>query len=415
MARLLAALAVLGSLAIVQSAHAIHAAPAAPILSCGDPQTVFVPYGDEVGDHVGIDLYRQTRSHDSAAYSPLALVQQTRDAGLQPHGHAAFFETPQAKSVRYEARFVNALGQQSAPSPTSTCTSDIRWIAGAESVSTFGNAGEWAALSAGNSTRASRVTSPKAKGDFAYKCFLQEGDDSFGERCEYSQGNTSQSNIAVGKLYKEDETLWIAFAVYIPSPGFLWCGTQCSEDYDGGAVDQVKQLGSCGTPALAIPTYNYPDSRGLVLEQKNSATGGCESGTMLSLWRTSIEVNAWMKVLRRIHFKNNSTGWIETWADTDGDAATAWTPVPASLSGLNKQREIVQTELGPVERIYTHTQKSPTDHPSPACPDSAIDCSHQRVGVYRGGATANITGDSTIYHDSVVMGPTLQSVLDAGF
>ena len=90
--------------------------------------------------------------------------------------------------------------------------------------------------------------------------------------------------------------------------------------------------------------------------------------------------------------------------------------MPASLGGLGKTREMVaEPGLPTVERIYTHTQKSPTDHPSPACPDTSVDCSHQRVGVYRGGETANITGDSTIYHDSVVMGPTLQSVLDAAF
>ena len=54
---------------------------------------------------------------------------------------------------------------------------------------------EWADVSCESDSRVSRVKNPVAKGRRAYRVRLQEGDESYGERCELGMANTSSVNI----------------------------------------------------------------------------------------------------------------------------------------------------------------------------------------------------------------------------
>lgn len=403
---------------LVFTGTAAAAAPPAPTgvgRSCGEPHLIWWT-DTQSSDHVGHKVYRQLQAFAGQPFNSKTAVKQDTTG---QHSHALIIEPPQAKTARYTVTAFNAAGEESVESTPVDCVSDVRFVAGAETTPTFGIDGEWSAESDASSTRTNNVTTPKLKGSFSYECFLQEGDDSFGERCEYSQGNTSASNIDGDRLYHEGDDLWTSFAVYIPSPGFAFCtsGIGCAEPGDGGSIDQKKQLGSCGTPALSIPA-SWLSTTGLQLKQSNSATNGCESQTMKKLWVANISFNTWAKVLQRVKFSTSaSVGFLETFVDADGDAINDFVAISASGDGLAKTRQNVTETIGgvpmTVERIYTHTMKSPTDQPSPACVGEW--CSHQRIGVYRGGATASINGNSTIWHDSVAAGPTVDGVIQAAF
>lgn len=399
-----------GMLLVLGTGTAQAAPPPAPTNlggGCGEPHLL---YWTPSAGATHYNIYHELKPIDAAAFNAPQFIGQ-------PTSSAVFFETPQADVVRYTVKAANGDGESAGVQRT--CDSDIRYASGAETTPTFGYLGEWATFSAQSSARVSRVTTPRLKGLYAYKCFLQEGDNSSGERCEYSQGNTSESNIHTEKVYHEGDDLWVAFAVYIPNPGFLFCqeSDDCSELGDGGSIDQTKQLGSCGTPAGSIPAYNKPTT-GLYLRQSVSDDNICENATMDEIWRANISFNTWTKVLRRIKFSpSKSVGFYETFIDADGDAVNDFVAVPASEDGLDKPRtNVTETILGQqitVERITTHTMKTPTDQPDPACTGEW--CSHQRVGVYRGGNTARITGNSTVYHDGIVAGPTVDNVINAAF
>lgn len=415
-------------------AQAIHVEPGAPTVNCGQLATVAVPYGDEsVTDHVGIDIRRKIKPNDAAVYDAPVPVAQIRDLGLQKHAHAWFEKMPQADAVIYEAAFVNAAGQYSLWSAGGECNTDLGWIAGAEFEPTFSTStisGEWADASEADPSRTDRVSFLKLKGSYGYRCFLQEGDNpgGFGERCEYEQGNADASNQErKEKLYQLNDELWQTFAVQIPQFGFAFCpaGGCSGHQYEGGSIEQTKQKGGCGTPAMTIASWNDPADGGPTLREMVSDTGGCESNSMDQVWKLPIGFNQWAKILRHIKFNDlDSTGYVETWADTDGNSSTTWTPVPASGTACASGCEYsVTTEAGPpeiggtVQRVHTHTMKNNTSdgpYPSTLCNDPDR-CSHQRVGVYRGGNVGQISGDSTIYHDSVAAGPTLSTVLNAAY
>src|SRR5919199_5906471 len=52
---------------------------------------------------------------------------------------------------------------------------------------------EWASWSCADSSRFAEVTSPVAHGQKAYKLTVQDGDNSWGERCELGAGNPARS------------------------------------------------------------------------------------------------------------------------------------------------------------------------------------------------------------------------------
>jgi hypothetical protein len=142
------------------------------------------------------------------------------------------------------------------------------------------------------------------------------------------------------------------------------------------------------------------------------------------IWDIETSFNTWTKVLRHVKFSNDpAVGYIETWADTDGNASTTWTAVPASGqacdTGCKWNADTVSAPSligGNVQRIYTNTMKYNTEgtYSGTLC-DDANRCSHQRHGIYRGGNVNNINGDSTAFFDSTAAGPSLAEVLQAAF
>jgi hypothetical protein len=208
---------------------------------------------------------------------------------------------------------------------------------------------------------------------------LLDGDDSYGERCELSMGNTSAANIRrVGgprALFHQGDDLWIAFK-YRLMPGYPFApdGAPVSIPGDGGLVQQLKQLGSCGTPALGVVVTR--DTTAV----RNSARNYCESGAMRSVTIWPTRVGAVNYVLQHVVFHTDpAVGLVETWADIGDGAGLA-------LRGS----------------VRTHTQKSPTDHPAGTC-DEPTPCSHARVGVYR---DPDVIGRAIIRHDNFVAATT---------
>jgi hypothetical protein len=237
---------------------------------------------------------------------------------------------------------------------------------------------EWADWHCANVARWSQ-TSPFLQSDPQryYWISLQDFDDFYGERCELTMGNTSASNIRrVGgpkALFHTGDDLWIGFK-YLLMPGYAFApdGAPVSIKNDGGLIEQIKQLGSCGTPALGIVVTR--DTTAV----RNSAGNYCESGAMRSITTWPTVVGKTQYVLQRIVFSTNpSVGLVETYADT-GQGLT--------LRGI----------------AQTHTMKSPTDHPAGAC-DESTPCSHARVGIYR---DPDVTGRSIIRHDNFVSATT---------
>jgi Polysaccharide lyase/Ca-dependent carbohydrate-binding module xylan-binding len=238
---------------------------------------------------------------------------------------------------------------------------------------------EWVGYSCQDRSRFSQVTSPVAQGSRAYRIEVRDGDDSYGERCELENGNTSSSRLHERVLFHRGQEVWVAFQTYLP-PDFSFAadGVPVSFPNDGGLLMQLKQLGSCGTPALGIVSGKA------VFAMRNSGGNYCEARGMRSLWTVPMVLGRWVRWLVHVKFDTDPTsGFTATWYDPDG---LGLRPIPPRLD-LGKRVE--------GNRIYTHTQKSPTDHPSPACPETD-DCSHARIGIYR---DPDVTGTSVVYHD----------------
>jgi hypothetical protein len=272
------------------------------------------------------------------------------------------------------------------PTPPPANQADILWTGDAEKPWDDGlesgrwpDNNEWVSYSCADRSRFSQVTSPVAQGQRAYRIEVRDGDDSYGERCELENGNTSSNRLHERLLFHRGQEAWIAFQTYLPVDfSFAAGGVPVGFPNDGGLLMQLKQLGSCGTPALGIVTGKAS------FAMRNSAGNDCESGSMKSLWTVPMVLGRWVRWLVHVKFDTNpEEGFTSTWYDPDG---------------LGLRPIVPRLDLGkPVEgnRIYTHTQKSPTDHPSPACPDTD-DCSHARIGIYR---DPDVSGTSVIYHD----------------
>jgi hypothetical protein len=272
------------------------------------------------------------------------------------------------------------------PAPGPVDQADILWKGDAEKAwddsladNRWPDNNEWVGYSCQDRSRFTQVTSPVAQGQRAYRIQVQDGDDSYGERCELENGNTSQNRLHERVLFHRGQEVWVAFQTYLPANySFAEDGAPVSFPGDGGLLMQLKQLGSCGTPALGIVSGKA------MFAMRNSAGNGCESGSMKSLWTVPMVLGRWVRWLVHVKFDTDpEAGFTATWYDPDG---LGLRPIAPRL------------DLGkPIEgnRIYTHTQKSPTDHPSPACPDTDT-CSHARIGIYR---DPDVAGTSTVYHD----------------
>lgn len=260
---------------------------------------------------------------------------------------------------------------------------------------------EWADVSCESEDRVTQVTSPVAEGQRAYRVRVNEGDESYGERCELEMANTESKNIdRVGGsrvLFHNGSESWIAQQIMLDPKVFAFCGSKCALDGDGGLVQQLKQTGSCGTPANGIVTRNLP-GRGVVLEHRNSAENDCGNATMKSLWRVPIRRGAWVSILQHVRWSpDKDTGYIATWINGR--------PVRPSLSGRSKK----VTRSGDEVRIHTWTLKQGggVDHLRQCKADP---CAHLRTGVYR---NPKVNGDSIIYVDGTTVAET-RAAAEAG-
>ena len=260
---------------------------------------------------------------------------------------------------------------------------------------------EWADLTCVSESRVTRVKNPVAQGRRAYRIRLQEGDERYGERCELGMANTTPAAIdRVGGsrvLFQNGTESWIAQQIMLDAKVFSFCGTECALDGDGGLVQQLKQTGSCGTPANGIVTRNLPKV-GVVLEHRNSAENDCGNAEMKSLWRVPIRRAVWVKILQHVRWSTDpSIGYIATWINGR--------PVQPSLDGNSKRVERTGDEV----RIHTWTLKDgPGVDRLAQC--KSYPCAHLRNGVYR---DSRVHGDSIVYVDGTTVAQT-RAVAEAG-
>ena len=253
---------------------------------------------------------------------------------------------------------------------------------------------EWADLSCASDRRVTQVKRPAAHGRRAYRVQVNEGDESYGERCELEMANTSGRNIdRVGGsrvLFHNGTESWIAQHIMLDPDTYAFCGTDCPLDHDGGLVQQLKQTGSCGTPANGIVARRLPGV-GVVLEHRNSAENNCGNATMKSLWRAPIRRGAWITILQHVRWSTDpGTGYIATWIDGR--------PVQPSLHGASKH----VTRTGDEVRIHTWTLKDgPGVDRLRQC--RSHPCAHLRNGVYR---DSRVHGDSVVYVDGTTVAST---------
>jgi hypothetical protein len=253
---------------------------------------------------------------------------------------------------------------------------------------------EWADISCASPTRVKRVKRPAAQGRRAYRLRLQDGDDSFGERCELGMANTALADIdRVGGsrvLFHNGTESWIAQQIMLDPNVYAFCGAECPLDYDGGLVQQLKQTGACGTPANGIVARNLPGA-GVVLEHRNSAENDCGNATMKSLWRVPVRRGEWVRILQHVRWSvDPNVGYVATWINGR--------PVQPSLDGAAKH----VTRAGDEVRIHTWTLKDgPSVDRLPQC--RSHPCAHLRNGVYR---DARIRGDSIVYVDGTTVADT---------
>ncbi len=279
---------------------------------------------------------------------------------------------------------------------------DILWTGDAEkpwndalAQNRWPNNNEWVDYSCEDRSRFTQVTDRVAQGTRAYRIEVRDGDDSYGERCELDNGNTDSKRLAHQMLFHDGQEAWIAFQTYLPLDfSFATDGAPVSMKNDGGLITQLKQLGSCGTPALGIVSSRT------VFALRNSAGNTCESGPMRSLWRVPMVLGRWVKWVQHIRFSTDDrVGFVASWYDPDGLGLRAIEPT------LDYGNRVVSN------RIYTHTQKSPTGHPDPACPADDV-CSHARIGIYR---DPDVTGTSVIYHDGWTVAKTRAAAVGNAF
>ena len=300
------------------------------------------------------------------------------------------------------ARALTASGADPTPTPPPANEEDILWTGDAEkpwddSVSDkrWPDNNEWVSFSCEDRSRFSQVEAGAAQGKRAYRIEVHDGDDSYGERCELDNGNTSASRLHHQMLFHEGQEVWIAFQTYLPLDfSFAVDGAPVSFPNDGGLITQIKQLGSCGTPALGIVSGRT------VFALRNSAAAHCESGPMRSLWKVPMVLGRWVKWMHHIRFSTDpQVGFIATWYDPDG---LGLRPIPPTL-------DFGHRVIG--NRIYTHTQKAPTGHPDPACPADDV-CSHARIGIYR---DQDVSGTSVVYHDGWTVARTRAAAVGNAF
>ena len=197
-------------------------------------------------------------------------------------------------------------------------------------------------------------------------------------------------------LFQNGTESWIAQQIMLDRDEYAFCGTKCPLDHDGGLVQQLKQTGSCGTPANGIVTRDLPKV-GVVLEHRNSAENDCGNATMKSLWRVPIRRGAWVGSC------STCAGPPTRAPATSRPGSTAGRCSPRSRAlearharGRRGPHPHLDAEAGPgVDRL-----RQCVSHP----------CAHLRTGIYR---NPTIRGDSVVYVDGTTVAKT-RAAAEAG-
>ena len=245
------------------------------------------------------------------------------------------------------------------PTPPPANSQDILWTGDAEkpwddsvSDSRWPDNNEWVSYSCQSRDRFAQVTDRVAQGRRAYRIEVRDGDDSYGERCELENGNTDSSRLHHQILFHRGQEVWIAFQTYLPLDfSFAVDGAPVSFKNDGGLITQLKQLGlvrhACARDRVEPHRVRTAKQRGQHLRVRADAiaVAGADGARPVG------EVGAEREVRHRprpgLHRDLVRPGRARAAPDR---------PVP----------DFGHRVVG--NRIYTHTQKSPTGHPDPACP-----------------------------------------------
>ena len=178
-----------------------------------------------------------------------------------------------------------------------TASASVEWAADAERPWND----EWANYSCESGDRISRVSSPKAQGEHAYRIEVRDGDDSYGERCELGQGNPTRDGFPV---HQEGQERWISYQVRLP------------DEYpvntpEWNNIFQLKGAGNGGPPVnMAVR-----DGRFLLLNSPENSSTCCER----ELWSGSATRNRWVKFTLHVKFSPDpNVGYVELYGDLDG-------------------------------------------------------------------------------------------------
>jgi len=211
---------------------------------------------------------------------------------------------------------------------------------------------EWASASCASTERLTSIGSPVARGSRAYRFEVRDGDDAYGERCELGHGNPTRAGFP---LFNEGDERWISWKVYLPRDFPI--GTS-----RWNVINQWKQLGALGTPALSMEVKN---NRFYLM---NSNTNG-DSCCTVPRWSGPARHDRWVSFTMHVKFSpNRSVGFVELYGDLDG-----------------RGKKLLR-------KLHTHTMKS--DGSGRAVP------SHSRIGIYR---DPSIQGTAHIAFDDYVI------------
>jgi hypothetical protein len=261
-----------------------------------------------------------------------------------------------AASIRLLAVAACALLAQAA-----SASASVVWSAGAEKPLLQ----EWANYSCQDATRITRVTLPSAQGRYAYRVNLNDGDSSFGERCEMAMGSPTRDGFPV---FSPGDDTWIGYQVYIPA-SFPEDGDKYNE------ITQFKQVNDLCAPALSL----HVEQDRLLLFHSADNRSSCGGR---SVWSTPMAYDRWIKLLYHVKWSSDpSVGSVELWGDVNG-------------SGL--------TQLMPRTSMFTMKMDS-SDRTQP------VDA---RLGIYR---DSSIAGDATAYFDGFTIATDRASAEDGAF
>src|SRR5947208_8760647 len=161
---------------------------------------------------------------------------------------------------------------------------------------------EWASQSCADTSRVKQVTSPVAQGTHAYELDLQDGDQSWGERCELGMGNPTRNGFP---LFYSGDDRWISFQTYMPSDFPI-------NTPNWNVIFQIHQQGDGGCPPLAL---HVEDGQ---FKLFNSSSPNYVLDTV-ERWHAPAQANTWAKFTLHIKFSgSDSAGFVELYGDLDG-------------------------------------------------------------------------------------------------